>query len=85
MAGDVVRPASEIPEPPISGHRGKTIASGNTVAASVLAPSGRGVLSSEVDRSAIHDVRYLAESPYRSSVTRSPSGARDTHTSIAPA
>jgi transport factor 2 (NTF2)-like protein len=42
---------------------GKMIASGNTIAASVIAPSGRGVLFSEVDRGAIRDVRYFAESP----------------------
>ena len=42
---------------------GKMIAAGNTVAASVTASSGRGVLFAKVERGAIRDVRYFAESP----------------------
>jgi hypothetical protein len=41
----------------------KMIAAGNTVAASVTASSGRGVLFANVERGAIRDVRYFAESP----------------------
>src|ERR1700737_1428465 len=44
-------------------HWGKMIAAGNTVAASVTASSGRGVLFAKVERGAIRDVRYFAESP----------------------
>jgi hypothetical protein len=42
---------------------GKMIAAGNTVAASVTGSSGRGVLFANVERGAIRDVRYFAESP----------------------
>lgn len=41
---------------------GKMIAAGNTVAASVTASSGRGVLFTEVERGAIRDVHYFSES-----------------------
>jgi hypothetical protein len=42
---------------------GKMIAAGNTVAAAVTASSGRGVLFAKVERGAIRNVRYFAESP----------------------
>jgi SnoaL-like domain len=40
---------------------GKMIAAGNTVAASVIASSGRGVLFTEVGRRTIRDVHYFAQ------------------------